>query len=123
MLLDQLHSLVVHLADELMHRHVLLMRLVVEIIAPVAEIAGDDEDCILVIEVFRELAAQLFGSCWTDLSDYDRHDLQVIAQHLAEIGQMHLQTVLLLFVLLCEFAILDLSFELVDGCVGWVLLC
>ena len=50
-LLDELHALVVHLADELVHRHVLLVRLVVEMIAPVAEITGDDEDGILVIEV------------------------------------------------------------------------
>lgn len=52
-LLDQLHSLVVQLADKFMDRHVFLVRLVIEIIAPVAEITGDDKDSVLVIEVFR----------------------------------------------------------------------
>ena len=70
----------------------------VVLLAPVAEISGEDEESAWVIEVRCKYFAVVIGHFFVDWTDHDRHDFHFFPKCLHNERQVHLDTVLVLLI-------------------------
>lgn len=71
----------------------------VVLLAPVAEISGEDEEGGWVVEVRRKYFAVVIGHLFIDWAHHDRHDFHFFPKCLDNEGQVHLDAVLVLFII------------------------
>ena len=98
--LDEVHAFSVELLDALPDLAVgLVVISEVVLLAPVAEISGEDEESGWVIEVRREYLAVVVGHLRVDWADHDRHDFHFFPKCLDDERQVHLDAVLVLLII------------------------
>ncbi len=76
---DQAHTCVIQSADILMDLPLLIMRLKVKVVSPMAKITWNYKDCILIIEVFDQFLSQGICLLGTYRPNDDGYDLEVIS--------------------------------------------
>ena len=86
---------------------IFLVWLEIEVITPVAEIAGNHKQSIIIVKIFGQLLSKqicLFGAYMTD---NDRYNFKIISQDLFQERHMHFQTMLFFLILLGKLFLLN----------------
>jgi len=79
----------VHIFYELPDLTFTVEGLEIKMIAPVAKITRNDENCVLIIEIRRQDLTHFIELLFSEISHNDRHNFG-LAQCLSDVGHMHL---------------------------------
>ena len=114
MFLNQIHTFSIQFFDRLPDlTTVLVIVLELESFAPVTEIGGNDEDCIGIIEIGGKEFAVLLLHGVVCSSDHDGDKFEIGAETFVDEGEMHLETMLFVFVIRLYILELALVLQLV----------
>ena len=96
----------IHFFYELPDLSFAVVGLIVEVGAPVAEIAGDNKNCVLIIEIGCEVSSQFLEGGFLHLANDDRNYF-FVTNGLADERHVHFKAMLLLLILFGKRNCLD----------------
>lgn len=90
-----------------MNLFIFLVRLEIEVVSPVTEIARNDKQSVIVVKIFRQFLSEHICFFGANMANDDGYNFEVISQDLFQERHVHFQTVLFLLILLRKLLLLN----------------